>query len=411
MGQERLNGRIDFGTYKDFNDYQEEYVYGNLLEVIYRLGRENDAEKALIRCLLASLTIEMVRENVSYLKNPDVREKKLSEARLKGFLGKSFGGDWTKLLVPEIRAEARHFYFASAGKFWGFAPNAQFRRISFDFMIKRKDILYALSTIKETGRIENKLKTFFEWLENEKIIPTMELILMLFTPKRREKGTLRLTMEIGKEPVTASDEEFLQVTGNNVEVIQDILGFVEKTIDYEEKYTDTQNMLADMLSEAIIRYGNKLEGKRINNKKDEEIRNAVRVKVKELSIHSVITWKPQGSCAFPYYDVDFSYNVIKRARAELRSSNPAGISEKECYSYLKKAYAKIGELLEREKLAYVGTQYFYDEDYRSCPFVEAILSYEKYLSPDFPKILQQNIMNAVNPVHLFGIDEPEGLWD
>ena len=76
---------------------------------------------------------------------------------------------------------------------------------------------------------------------------------------------------------------------------------------------------------------------------------------------------------FPFYDLDLSYNVLKRVRNEFKNtSNPAP----DLSTAMRRFYGKIAELLENEDKKYldlgIENPKFRDK-YLACPFVKAVL--------------------------------------
>jgi hypothetical protein len=128
-----------------------------------------------------------------------------------------------------------------------------------------------------------------------------------------------------------------------------------------------------------------------------------------------ISWKEKGG-AFPFYDLDLAYNVLKRARRELLEENPETISKAECYKYVKDAYEKLIAVLERQDNKYAQLnkeqesseiRLKYAEQLRTYPFIDTFLNAKERLGSDFETIFGENISKMLFTAAVSPTDQPE----
>lgn len=288
----------------------------------------------------------------------------------------------------------------------GYNENGQGRWFKVEFTIPSK----TLETLLRIGEkvTADTLRDFFEWLKTEKVVPTLECLMMFY--KRADAKQLDFDMRIGQQEVSTKKNTCLAVEGKDNTYKWDVMGFVEKTLDYEEVFEENINNITSSLANAIIQYWENNSNTKVLSSKEKKIQELIHRKVKEQSIFNskVIGWKTSQVAAFPFYDVDLSYNVIKRVRRELMKENPHRISYEKSYEYLCKLYNKIGDLLKDQEEFYnqLGLDFQYYDSFINCPYIKAFLNPKKYLNANFEKMLTQNIWNILNPVHLREQDIP-----
>lgn len=354
------------------------YTYGDFLECLYTLGRVSDYDKALIRCLMASFTSDMVREFICYRFSDGIESKKSLE-NLKKFLGNSFGNHWVGQIVPESIKDCVNIGYSSA----------ELRQIRVSFPIGANTI---------SGRKSQILRRIRTCLKNERIIPTMECIAMFFTAKNIDYGYREMftfDVEIGPDE---QNKLCLTFTGPNIDATLDVLGIVEKTLNYEEYREKMYRMFANSLANGINEFLLKSQDVEMGFSEKDFIET-----IREQSIHELIKWEHNGLPAYPFFDLDVSYNVIKRVREEVVQTGVAKIEYDECYYYIRNAYMKIGEMLKLQRTPYEQLDYSYDQVFLTCPFVEAFINCDKYLNPRYKHLLNETVKNVLTPI---GID-----WD
>lgn len=365
---------------------EKEYSYGLLLERIYMWGREsrNDyfRDKAFISCVLASFTTEMTRNYLHYYYNPDdKRRTDKYEKRLLGMLGISFGSKWFGESFPRFQIlKKNNKYEVSALR--GYA-DAQASLI--------------VVNLEETGLGE---KHFWDWVRENQIVEILEILSMLFSYV--EDGKVKyLDFELqgkdaGKNTLNQPQsyirkvdrEQFKQnknssvpvhITGKGDEKIQfDVMTFVLRSLNYDKSEEQIINTIVQVLREIEEKYwGYERKNK---NQLDE-----CKKRVKDSLQFSNRRIREKRQVAFPFYNLDFSYNVCKRLRNKFKNAK----AENSFLQSLKKYYEEIGDILEREQKEYTenyeklereneiyakyqkGFNYF--KNYTECPFIKGIL--------------------------------------
>lgn len=403
------------GEKKEYN--VRDYKYGELLEGIYRYGRLSDEDKQFVKCVLAILSSEMVRENISSLKNPSRDSRQHSQIRLDKFLGVSFGNNWLGGMVPDILHDAH-----SSQNNAGYYVKAEGNRLQVRFPIILQDV-FARLTKKGTRVIPKNianggLKEFERWLREQSVIPMLECLTMFYEPMEGQQGNLRFNMHIRMEESSVSGKYYVFARGDNAFIRLDIFGFIKKTLDYEKNYMRNCQELTASLSDMLMEYINKNNRQSPNGKNaaaDKDLENAIKEAVGEivmkLSIHNKYPWDSEEGAVFPFFDLDLSYNLLKRARNELREENPSFISGNEYYIYIAKVYKKIIALLEEQKKVYEnnGTSFGYADHFKNCPFIRAFLDEDGEFPDDFKNRLGTTIYNTMKPASLVRADHPEGM--
>lgn len=388
----------------------KDYSYADLLEGIYKYGRVSDYRKQYIKCVLAILSSEMVREKNSLLKNPSEDSRKRSMVRMNKFLGKSFGNEWLGNMVPFISLRRKLSF--------GFQAEAEFSRIHLKFPIPFWWEFFIKNEkewkLERKNKFQKCMDEFLNWLKENKMIQTLECMAMFFEPIDSPQQKIRFRMRVGMDESSITGDEYFIIEGENVICSLDIFGFIKRTLDYENNSKENLEGLADSLSEMWERYllNNDEIKKELSNESSEEnkrinVKDTLKVKfleeITKLSIHSQYPWKNTEGAAFPFYDLDLSYNVMKRARNELLESNPLSIKEyNEYYTYIVKVYQKIISLLKEEERDYKaqGIAFHYAENFAGCPFIKAFLNAKKDLHPDFVEDLGGVIYNTISPTSL-----------
>lgn len=320
---------------KDEVDRQK-YCYADLLQSIYKLGREDYDDKPLVHCILASFTSEMVREYYSYRNNPKPEARNRAAQRLKGFLGESFGGLWfdADIAKEKINYEKETIQLSSM-------PHISWvkREIRISFLLK-----------------ENEDKMSRAVKELKELVLYIECLMMLFFKFRDGSGREILPkweFDIS-DGATVEGEKIEIVISNDAEdSVFDILGFIGKEItiksDNEKEVLDKQvDMLIEDAKRGVEKYTAGSDFKRIGDKN--RFYDDLKVWIEKHSIWYKIKAKDQVS--FPYYNLDMSYNIMKRVKASLEKNMQTETKSEDAYNYLKTVYGYIADELGREDEKY-----------------------------------------------------------
>lgn len=352
----------DVKDFQDRVDEQNDYCYGDLLEVLYVLGRKRYNDKPLVHCLLASFTSEMVREYYSYRNNPSDAARKRAADRLKNFLGVNFGGAWFGRSIPKV-----------VRQHWSDSVNQGDTSVFQIGYIKDGQI----SNVQIDGYFDDEEKDEIERcvLELTAIAPYLECLTLLFSNFKDDahrnvfpQWYFELEQESREENVVG----FI-IKSNAASADFDIFGFIGKEMEGEEAKNRLEESLAGNITSSIVKYLKNI-GKPAANEKE------IREKVEKGIKHNSIWKKTQGkSAVFPYYSLDMSYNIMKRVRKQIKETDK--IRANEIYDFFARAYGFVAEELSKEEESYTDTPYYMERkgkhqinlyhNFVECPFISA----------------------------------------
>jgi len=352
----------DVKDFQDRVDEQNDYCYGDLLEVLYVLGRKRYNDKPLVHCLLASFTSEMVREYYSYRNNPSDAARKRAEDRLKNFLGVSFGGAWFGRSIPKV-----------VRRRWDDSVNQSDTSVFQIGYIKGGQI----SNVLIHGFFDDEEKDEIERcvLELTAIAPYLECLTLLFSNFKDEAHrnvSPQWYFELEQESREENDVGFI-IKSNAASADFDIFGFIGKEMEGEEAQNRLEESLAENITYSIMKHLKNI-GKPDANEK--EIREKVEKGIKRNSI-----WKKsQGkSAVFPYYSLDMSYNIMKRVRKQIKETDK--IRSNKIYDFFARAYGFVAVALKKEEKCYNNSLYYKEHkgkyevnlynNFVECPFISA----------------------------------------
>lgn len=336
------------------------YCYADLLERIYKLGREDYDNKPLVHCILASFTSEMEREYYSYRNNSDSGAKGRAAKRLKGFLGNTFGGNWFGE-VAQLILNKNDFRIQV-----GYIPDAAMARL---------EIALALDIPQNLKKLES--------LENElvELVPCMECLNLLFSDFKDECGkNIYPKWEFIIEEGQTEDGEVieLRIKSGATTAIFDMLGFIGKEIvrerenKKENKKENEYMILNDLLAESIKQCLDNYVEKHADLTSNERIKlDDLKKRAESKSIWSEM--QSDGGAVFPYYNLDMSYNIMKRVRKKLVET--AQIRKESICDYFSLVYGYIAEELRAE-----------EEGYKKIPGIDGLPAFsENFVRSTFIK--------------------------
>lgn len=390
--------------------YEEEnYAYGDLIQGIYEYGRLSGDKKALIKCILASFTSEMVREKISYTKNRNDSARAHSLMRLNKFLGNSVGNSWLGEMVPQMEQLNEE---ASLG----YNATIEDTRLKISFGMESEILInpwkYSKNEKYTRKEIQNFLSVLHGWVKMKRIIPTLECMAVFLTPRTGNKEWIEFDVDIAEEKEASEPYSFV-FKGRKQRVVFDILGFVKKSIDCREKIKIFQDNLASKMTSVLIHF--LTDQKKADRKMvlSVALENMLRAEVSNMiyteSMFYDSEWE-EDCAAFPFYDLDLAYNALKRTRRELIEENPGSIKSDECYKYVKRAYEKLIDVLGRQDRRYQqnGVELKNGETLANYPFINVFLNAETKLTSDFAELFGKNISDILFMSETSKVDEPEG---
>ena len=358
------------------NDSNKDYSYGELLQHIYEYGRAKPKNKAYVKCVLASLTSEMVREKICFSKNPNEKRREEAKYTLLELAGKSFGNAWLGDMMPVRwigRYERRNLGFQTVTGGKGTShPICQIPADIFGTQkkITRQEIKQVVQTVKKILDEKNFVRSM-EWLFSFLDLPIREGVPMKLdigevknvASKTEDEEKYVLQLEFNNVNIKYGISEF-----ENINIKCGILEFIPKTLAFSEYQEMLYDFLSQTLTDAVVE---KLGAIAPEEKK--MIRQDFRSWIKKKSFFA--RDKKDVALIFPFYQVDFAYNVLKRTRRELIEDNPETCEEYEWISYLQKVYQKLIEKIEDEEREYekIGIKLDYSKRFAEFPMVKATL--------------------------------------
>lgn len=349
---------------KEAKDKTDEmvYRYGDLLEGIYKLGREDYHDKELVHCIMAYFTSEMTREYYGSL-FLEGQEKADAKNNLRHFLGTSFGNEWLGEILPAIHIGRKKGIIAGCG----FVEKAQLGTWFLEGKIKKKERTWSAELIN---------RKLCESLEDNKFMEIFGLFMMLFTRLKKKRMTVIIPKielkfknkakkeeaendaQIGieeEEWVPKSADEKVNINLQENELAYelslavdtadfDVLGFIGKTWEESEIEKFAENFTQDIIDEVQRVTGEKSRTKQNGNEKNnDKMKNTIYKQLKEIM--------GDNEMIFPFYNLDLSYNVLKHARG--MSMEREGIIEAgNIYEAMQKVYGYIAMKLYEEDRQY-----------------------------------------------------------
>lgn len=348
------------------------YRYADLLQGIHKLGRNDYHDKALVHCSIALFTSEMTQAYYQYCFSAGKEQSKGKEM-LQGFLGASFGNEWLGQILPSVyinlpsvsadhreRSEQRVLIEQR-----GYIKDAQINNWVFYGSLQ----INMRKNSKEEQLVESILTKMAKEPELKCFIQTLSFSMMLFSNFRRS----------GRKIITPNIDFFIteksgHKTNSSDGIIKglvyeisfkesiadfDILGFIGKQYDEDKIEEFAANILEGIKSGIKDFIGCKDKNKDISVPKELE-----KMVKEELG-----KFMGENFTAFPFYNLDLSYNVLKRARSN--SMKIEGIANlNNLYITIQRIYGYIAAELYEEDKKYEEYDINRNEEYWSKKFVE-----------------------------------------
>lgn len=360
-------------TYVDRAD-NIKYRYADLVEALYHLGRDDYRDKGLVHCIIAFLTSEMTREYYHFCA---VKNEKDSKKCLKSFLGDSFGNKWLGEMIPRIMFDSKKGIVEE----WGYIERAQINlwQLGNEFNINQKN---------ESLYEEEVINQLIKDSEENKYFEVLGMLMLFLSEHRISDGHImfpEMRFEIDEISTVEEGVEEQKIRGYSISfetpsATFDIFGFIGK------EWNNTQiNEISSKIVEKIKKSVQEVAGKgKEIQEKYAELEKLVREQLGE--------WLCDNFLAFPFYSLDMSYNVLKRARK--KGSDMGGeIKVEQIYDTMKRAYGYIAAELYFEEEKYKensikGLEWF--DNFVNSPFIENFgISYPEEMRDSFNLINKQ----------------------
>lgn len=363
------------------------YRYGDLLKSIFEWGRKQRQDKPLIHCVMASFTSEMVHEYICYMYSDSEKKRAESRKKLTDFLGKSFGSVWTKNMLPVLWDTDVERVRRTGDDVWsvGFYENLELQGVGISVPLAglQKVLNSAEGQRHEFSDLEvreafinNIIKAVTEDFAETKLIWILECMDMLFVNARlNNQETPNLSFSFMLDSSTLQEKRlFLSVGLYTTQSDFDIFGFVQKSIaprKENEKLVDGIAMeLAGKLSRCLTGWFNE---PRFLSEGD-NLRKKLKRKLKKQSIFAM--HERQDMIAFPFFEFDLSYNIIKRVRNKCQSTFIQPIEIDNIMVYITKIYDFIKLELQKEEEFYTDekgdTSFLYCKIFSEYPYIKAM---------------------------------------
>lgn len=329
--------------YEDRTD-GEVYHYGDLLEKLYKLGRKDYRDKALVHCIIAFFTSEMTREyyNVCFGKN-----RKESQERLQDFLGVSFGNKWLGEIVPSVGLDIEKGFIYELG----YNEKAQIRMWEFKGSIKAKaNILEAIITSLKENAYFKIIGMFLLLLSDARVSGApISISKINFQVRKEFKDDEEKREKAIKENSPKNNKFEYNITLDAETAIFDILGFIGKNLS-EEEIEELSDSFTDEIRKGINEFADRehMPNAKVPLEKAEKIKKVVK---EQLAV-----WKDNDFFSFPFYNLDIAYNVLKRVRNKRIYEGSKLIGMDDIYGEMKRLYGYIAEELKEEEWKYQDNQ-------------------------------------------------------
>lgn len=328
------------------------YSYGELLLSLYLVGRCNPEYKPLVRCILASFSLTFNRQYILFTKSNISDERNMAKECLRFYLGHSISGSRTNDMIPKVRCER---YFSDNV---GAAHIGAVLEVSMKYVLKY-ELPEEWKNIDKKEDLLNKLNEDgidFKWIQE------LEMLLMLFSDFRDEsRNKSKISLEISEVqpdlPDGLSMDPNLVKMGKNTRTVGmtgladfNILGFVNSLFLWDEYFDSVDSAITVMIVKRICD-GSSQEDLEILERK-------IKKQIDSSSLRNVIEYKEWYSkykgFAIPFYNIDMTYNVLKRISRAYRNAGIQVVEETEIVQFIYEMYERIEKELTNEEKIYKG---------------------------------------------------------
>lgn len=364
------------------------YSYGEILRIIYCWGRINNESKAFVRCFLAYATLELTKEFYEF-EVGNVKKKRYFADIMNG----AVVGSWADKIMPKT-------FISSTPYSIGMLQNVDMESVfQFDLPAEMK-----VDCTKGYLIIENKNDPMYKKIKA--YVKTMIVFSMFFEqPSYKVKESERwkfvraskMKNEDKLDELDGLDELDEKEKSEKVNIISaegyvnfNIFSFVSNAFLYEENVKPMVKSVCDILL-----------GEDETNKK---IKNGI---IQEIDKEFNDWIAMSKGFALPIYDMDVTYNVVKRLRQRDRVKQSFNIND--IWNEIVNIYEFIYDKLEKNDQEYASYSSHIDKIeyaklYIECPYVKWILNDAKQrggektrnLVPDIDGMFKKLVVNSLH---------------
>lgn len=366
---------------------REHYSFGEFLGCIYQWGRDNYEYKPLMHCLLASFTSEMTREYINYSFNcEDKDSRERSKRRLDGYIGdniatgwleKDFGNiDFSVELSSEEKAQAKKENEKEEGD--GKQQVSKNKPVfSVAYLEGRNLGNFSISFPLEM-EIKGGMKGFIlvlDYLSKMKILLILECLFLCMSNFRIKWEGRKCLPDIQMSIERDENGKVNIVVGISGAIYfnWDILGFVKQSLDYQTWIKNIGEPIVNQLVDCARELSRYYE-------ENDKCKAAIEDFKKDSAFYAE---ESKWELALPLYDLDLSYNVLKRVRRTCKEDaavikfDDLLIRINSIYSYIKQELTHEEE--RYEKVQGTDWEFRYTEIFQNDPY---IINFRKILNDE-----------------------------
>ena len=353
----RLEKRIVNDAFKDIDDVS----YGELVEIIYELGRiQNGAYKPMVHCLLAyfsyAFTRQYITEKLSYHKAEDADKENTENNTDKGMTEKIAGGcvldNWAKDLIPQISVESfnnQGMQESSGGQ----NPLADFVPKELGSILDVR-LANVLTLPIERGILERAKNG--EYTSLCCIMRQMEFLTLFFSDFSFAEAEKESPWKFAFVPGMTGAASLVFDNKRKDDVLSgranfNVLNVIVNSMYGSEKLACVEEALTDAAVEYLVEY---------KEYKPAELREVKMTLSKTLERYSLKrdyeAWEKKfggPTMPLPVWWFDFSYNILKRTRRVMQKKRPVVVTDiREAYRYTREVYKCISEQMTQQQNFY-----------------------------------------------------------
>ena len=391
------------------------YSYGELLRILYCMGRTHIYDKKLVHAILAmySLTLTKIfyrykcELNVDPFEKEDIDlEKVCKESHnyrmLKEIMNGSVGGSWSRKVAPVLNKtieDTVEQYFTGCSVRNELKDS--FIKISKSAEGRRRILISEDTEEPLNSRRTDDVKTKIEAMGDFLLKLQWEFVMFQFLSNKDWKFSIKEKKEsifnIDNENNTDNINQELNTDNINQELNTDIILNKDEEEDHYSLYFDgaveynimnfinnifeLDERLRDFIKKVILSIPDEKQREDMDKDIDCVLTNILSRDGQEENIYKeMYEWyRKTGGMIVPVYSMDIYYNMFKRMVRRQRFSDIRTISLKnnELFKVLENILDEIEEALEKNDEVYKELDDFSDDDkfvkiFNSCPFVRKI---------------------------------------